>query len=433
VIGIEPRTERPLASRVLASRFLLLVDQAIFSIANFILTIVLARHYPAAEFGAYGVGLSAALTVQYIQRNLYIVSLSLMSERVALRSFPGILAKHFVITGGAVATLGLATAAVIIAGAQGGTVDVVVSTLSCTVVYFQGDFDRAVLVKRGAFVGAVLLSVIYLCIVLALFALVQAIPIGFNVFMLTLACACLAKGGWLFLLRVEPRWRWGMRFLARDWRNYGVPTLLSAAATAAYSNVPVMVLAATRGPAEVAGMMAMRSLTMPLNLVLRSFDAVDKNRFRALSGGTTSGARRVFWRTMLGYAALGAAAMAALALFSHPIIAIVYHDRYAGFTGLLLAWCAYCALLGLIQPLQSVVLLTGKQMSSTRLTTISGVLAVAIAFATCRSFGASGAMTATLTAVALNVVLSGFVVRGLIFRSDEIHLPKERLTGREAE
>jgi O-antigen/teichoic acid export membrane protein len=431
MIGMEPSTERTPASRGIVSRFLLLLDQAIFSIANFILTIVLARHYAAAEFGAYGVGLATALTVQFVQRNLYIVSLSLMSERVALRSLPGILAKHIVITGGTVAILGLATAVLIIAGAQGATVDVVVATLSCTAVYFQADFDRAVLVKRGGFVGAVLLSVFYLGIVLALFALVQVMPIGFDVFMGMLGCGCLAKGGWLLLLRIEPRWRWGMRFIARDWRHYGVPTLLSAAATAAYTNVPVMVLAATRGPAEVAGMMAMRSLTMPLNLVLRSFDAVDKNRLRALSGGSSSGVRRVFWRTILSYGALGAAAMAVLALFSHPIIAIVYHDRYAGFTGLLLAWCAYCALLGLMQPLHSVVLLTGKQMSSTRLATISGVLAVAIALVTCRRFGATGAMTATLTAAALNVVLSGFVVRAVIFGSHELPLPKERRVGRD--
>jgi len=417
---------------VLAPRLLLLLDQSIFSIANFTLTIVLARHYPAAQFGAYGVGLTAALTVQFIQRNLYIVSLSLMSERVARRSLPGIIAKHLLVTGSAIAALALAAAAVIIAGADGGIIDVVIATLSCTVVYFQADFDRAVLVKRAAYGGAVLLSVAYLGIVLALAALVQTVPIGFDAFMGILACSCLVKGGWLLLLRVVPRWNWALRFIARDWRLYGVPTLLAAASNAAYSNVPVMVLAATRGPAEVAGMMAMRSLTMPLNLVLRSLDSVDKNRFRALSGGTASGVRRVFWRTMLSYAALGVAALAVLALFSHQIIAIVYHDRYATYTGLLLAWCGYCAVLGLMQPLQSVILLTGKQMSSTRLATISGVVAVVIAFATCRSFGATGAMTATLTAAALNVALSAFVVRALIFGSQEVILPRERLTGRDA-
>src|SRR5580698_7200928 len=132
--------------RALAPRLFLLLDQSIFSGANFLLTIVLARHYPAAQFGAYGVGLATALTVQFIQRNLYIVSLSLMSERIALRSLPGILAKHFLITGGTLAMLGLGTAAAIIAGAKSETIDVVVATLACTVIYFQADFDRAVLV-----------------------------------------------------------------------------------------------------------------------------------------------------------------------------------------------------------------------------------------------------------------------------------------------
>jgi len=419
------------ASRLLAPKLVQLLDQSIFSIANFTLTIVLARRYPAAQFGAYGVGLTAALTLQFIQRNLYVVSLSLMSERVARRGLPGILAKHLLVFGSMIAVLGIAAAAVVLAGAAAGTVDVVVATLSCAVVYFQADFDRALLVKRGDYRGTVLLSLVYLAIVLTLSGLVQEIQFGFDAFMEMLALGCLAKAAWLALLRVEPRWRWGLRFIARDWRQYGIPTLLAAASNAAYSNLPVMVLAATRGSAEVAGMMAMRSLTMPLNLVLRSFDAVDKNRFRMLSGGTASGVRRVFWRTMLSYAALGAAALAVLALFSHPIIAIVYHDRYAGFSGMLLCWCGYCALLGLMQPLQSVVLLARKQMSSTRLATLAGAAAVVIAFATCRRFGAAGAMTAVLTAAALNVALSAFVVRGLIFGSHEIPLPRERLARRD--
>jgi O-antigen/teichoic acid export membrane protein len=192
-----------------------------------------------------------------------------------------------------------------------------------------------------------------------------------------------------------------------------------------------MVLAATRGPAEVAGLMAMRSLTMPLNLVLRSLDAVDKNKLRALSGGTTTGVRRVFWRTVLSYAALGVAALVVLALIAHPLIGIVYRDRYAAYTGLLLCWCAYCGLLGLMQPLQSVVFITGRQMAATRLSTISGVAAAVIAFATCRSFGAAGAMTATLGAAALNVALAAYVVRSLIFGSKEQPLPSDRRMGRD--
>lgn len=418
------------ASRVLAPKLLLLLDQSIFSIANFTLTIVLARHYAPAEFGAYGVGLTAALTVQYMQRNLYVVNLSLMSERVALRSLPGIIAKHLLVTGGALAVLGLAAAAVIIAGADNGTRNVVVATLSCAVVYFQADFDRALLVKRAAYGSAVLLSVVYLGIVLALFALIQSRPVPFDGFLGALACACLVKAAWLSLLGTRPRWAWGLRLLGRDWRQYGVPTLFATAANAACSNVPVMVLAATRGPAEVAGMAAMRSLTMPLNLVLRSLDAVDKNRFRSYSGGTERGARRVFWRTVLGYASIGAAALAVLALFSHSIIALVYHERYAAVSGLLLSWCAYCVLLGLMQPLQSVVLLTGKQLSSTRLATISGFIAVVIAFATCRRFGATGAMSAILASAVINIALSAFVVRSLIFGSRELALPKERRMGK---
>jgi O-antigen/teichoic acid export membrane protein len=420
-LGI-PHLNSPTA-RAMGPRLLLILDQSLFSGANFLLTTFLARHYAPAQFGAYGVGLSAALMIQFVQRNLYVVNLLLASERVVRRLLAGIIAKHLVVTGGVVGLVALALLVLAAAGIPAGTLDILAATLSCIVVYFQADFDRSLLVKHGAYRGAVLVSAAYLAIVLGLALAALKTRLGFDEFMIALAAGCLVKGAWIVALRKPPRWGWGLRLLARDWRDYGIPTLLAVLATAGYTYVPVMILAAVRGPAEVAGMMAMRSLTMPLNLVLRSLDAVDKNRFRAASGGTAVGVRRVFWRTMLGYAALGAGAVAILALFAHPIIAIVYRDRYAAFTGLLLCWCVYCALLGLMQPLQSVVLLARRQLAATRWSTLSGVAAAVIAFAACRGFGAAGAMSATLAAAALNVAISLYVVRDLVFGSHDRALP----------
>jgi O-antigen/teichoic acid export membrane protein len=91
----------------------------------------------------------------------------------------------------------------------------------------------------------------------------------------------------------------------------------------------------------------------------------------------------------------------------------------------------YCALLGLMQPLQSVVLLAHRQLAATRLSTLSGVAAAAIAYAACQRFGAAGAMSATLAAAALNVMLSAYVVRDLLFGSHDRPLPGEREMGRE--
>lgn len=165
--------------------------------------------------------------VQFIQRNLYIVNLSLMSERIALCSLPGILVKHLVLTGGTVAILRLMTLALVIAGAPGSTVDVVaVATFGCAVVYFQADFDRAVLVKRGTFAGAVLLFFDRARSFRACRDEVGQLPVLHGGARRRLSRQ-MARAS-----RHRTRWRWGMRFIARDWRNYGVPTLLAAAANA---------------------------------------------------------------------------------------------------------------------------------------------------------------------------------------------------------
>jgi len=174
-------------------RIYLLLDQAVFSGTNFILTVVLARTYSAAEFGSYGIGLSVAFIVQFVQRNVYIVSFSLMSRRVASRLSPGIVAEHLIVAGGAVLLAALATGVVAATRTGQAGLDIAVSTLVCTVIYFQVDFDRAVQVKRGSYRGALALSLAYLAIVVAMAVLAKQIHISFPVFMTLLGLVCTLK------------------------------------------------------------------------------------------------------------------------------------------------------------------------------------------------------------------------------------------------
>jgi O-antigen/teichoic acid export membrane protein len=410
----------------------MLVEQVLFSGTNFVLTILLARTYNAVEFGTYGIGLAAILAVQFVQRNLYIVSLSLMSPRVVRRRLAGILGEHIIVTASVIGIVGFIAGLLFVMKARRESIDLAVSMLVCTVIYFQADFDRTILVKSGKFWGAMLVSLAYLCVVSTLALATRISAIRYDLLLLILAAACIAKGGWIALLRVKPRWRWGLRFLRQDWRAYGVPAMMQGANTAGCTHVPVMVLGMMRGSAAVAGLIAMRSLTQPLAVVLRSLDVVDKSRFRILSGGTMAGARRAFWRNAVAYAALGAAAVVVIGYLSSLIIRIVYHGRYSGFGGLLVSWCTYTALLGLMLPLQSVTYMLNKQMEVTRWTVISAVATTGCAVALSRDFGAWGAMSATLIGALLNVLLNGFVVRSLIFGSSDGPLPREMVFRRVA-
>lgn len=406
-------------------RIYLLLDQVVFSGTNFILTIMLARTYSAAEFGSYGIGLSIALIVQFVQRNVYIVGFSLMSPRVATRLAPAILAEHLSVTGGAVLLACVATGVIATLHTPRTALDIAVSTLVCTVVYFQADFDRAVQVKRGSYRGALLLSLVYLAIVVAMAAFAKRFQPSFTVFMTLFGFACTLKFLWLCLLRVRPHWSWGRRLLVRDWRRYGTLAMIQSGSYAGGQHFPLMILGAMSGSAQVGGLIAMRSLIQPLMLVLRSLDAGDKNRFRLAASGRTAGARRVFWYTMLLYGAIGLAAVMVLAIFREPIIALVYHGKYQGLGGIMIAWAMYAALLGLTFPIQSLTYLLHRQKQLTAWIVASGSVGVVLALILCPRFGIWGAMAATVISMAMNVMGGLIVTRDVIIGRSDRPLPKE--------
>jgi O-antigen/teichoic acid export membrane protein len=415
---------------MIGGRIYLLLDQAVFSGSNFILTVALARTYSAAEFGSYGIGLSVAFIVQFVQRNLYIVSYSLMSRRIASRLSPGIVAEHLIVAGGAVLLAALATGVVAATRTGQAGLDIAVSTLVCTVIYFQVDFDRAVQVKRGSYRGTLALSLVYLAIVVAMAILAKQVHISFPVFMTLLGLVCTLKFLWLCVLRVRPHWSWGLRLLGRDWRRYGTVAVIQSASYAGGQHLPLMILAALSGSAQVGGLIAMRSLIQPLMLVIRSLDAGDKNRFRLVSSGRTAGARKVFWYTTLVYGGIGLSAVTVLAIFPNQIIAIAYHGKYAGLGGIMIAWAIYAGLLGLTFPIQSLTYLLHRQKQLTAWIIVSGAIGVVLAAILCGPYGMWGAMSATVISMAMNVVGGLLVTRDIIVGRGDAPLPKELSVGR---
>jgi O-antigen/teichoic acid export membrane protein len=410
---------------MIGGRIYLFLDQVVFSGTNFILTIFLARTYSASEFGSFGIGLSTAFIVQFVQRSVYIVPYSLMSPRVAARLAPGILAEHLLVAGGAVFLVALATAITAAIEHRGIALDIAVSTLVCTVVYFQSDFDRAVQVKRGSNRGALALSLVYLVIVIAVALVGWLIKPSYPVLMTILGFACTLKFLWLCILRTRPHWAWGRRILGRDWRRYGTLAIVQSGSYAGGQHFPLMILGALSGAAQVGGLAAMRSLIQPLMLVLRSLDAGDKNRFRSLANGRTSGARKAFWYIMFLYGAIGLFAVTLLAVFSNWIIAVVYHGKYVGLGGIMTAWGVYAGLLGLNYPIQSLTYLLHRQKQLTTWIMVSGAIGVILAAALCARYGMWGAMTATVVAMGLNVVSGLIVTRDVIAGRDDVPLPKE--------
>jgi len=397
------------------TRGLLFADNLLFSLANFILAISLARNYAESEFAALGVALALALTVQSAQKTLYVVRVSLMPPDAARRSSGAIIAEHLIVVATAVLCVCLVTALGAVVGASEQFKLIGLSTIVCYLIYFQADFDRAILLKLGSALRPALLSLSYLAAVSVLGSLARWWGLSFAGFMLGLIAFTLAKGGVVIALIGErPRWRSGRRLLAVDWKRYGMPAVMGAANNAGFLHVPVMLLETLRGPVEVGVLVAMRTLMQPLMVVIRSLDAGDKNRFHDLSSGTVVGVRHVFWRTIALYAVIGLAALLVLSLCAGPLIHIVYKGKFGGHPEILLEWCVYAILLTLAMPIQSVVYLIHRQHQLMWWGTIGSITGLCMALFTCRPLGAQGAMLSTLCGAGLGVVGGVWTIRDVV-------------------
>jgi O-antigen/teichoic acid export membrane protein len=395
------------------TRGLLLADNVLFSVANFVLAISLARSYAEFEFAALGVALALALAIQSAQKSLYIVRVSLMPPDAARRSSGAIIAQHIMVVAMAVACVCIVTAVGVAAGASEQFKLIGLSTIVCYLIYFQADFDRALLLKLGSALRPALLSLSYLLAVTTLAALARWRGLSFVGFMTGLIIFTLAKGCLVMIALVgaRPRWRAGRRLLALDWRRYGMPAVMGAANNAGFLHIPVMLLATLRGPLEVGVLVAMRTLMQPLMVIIRSLDAGDKNRFHSRASGTVAGVRHVFWRTFALYAAIGLAALLVLSLTSNLLIHLVYKNKFGGHPELLIEWCVYAIFLTLAMPIQSVVYLIHRQHQLMWWGTISSIVGLCIAICTCGPLGAQGAMLSTLCGAALGVIGGLWTIR----------------------
>lgn len=397
------------------TRGLLLADNVLFSAANFVLAISLARTYTESEFAAMGVALALALAVQSAQKSLYIVRVSLMPMDAAWRSRGAIIAEHLMVVAAAVLVVCVITALGVVLGASRQFKLIGLATIVCYLIYFQADFDRALLLKLGSARRPALLSLFYLVAVAALGALARWSGLGFRGFMLGLIAFTLIKGCVVVaLVGARPRWRAGRRLFALDWRRYGMPSVVSAANNAGFTHVPVMLLSAFRGPLEVGVLVAMRTLMQPFLVVIRSLDAGDKNRFHDRSSGTVAGVRRVFWRTFGLYSAMGLAALLVLSLASDLLIRIAYKNKFGGHPEVLVEWCVYAIFLTIAMPIQSVVYLLHRQHQLMWWGALSSITGLCLALLTCGPMGARGAMLSTLCGAGVVVIGGLWTIRDVV-------------------
>lgn len=395
-------------------RALSFADQLIFSVANFVLTIALARSYSPVEFAGYGIGLSIALIVQSLQRNTYTTSTVLMSER-RVRRFAGPLMGEHLIVLGVVAAVAAATFALIaVTSASPLPLAIVVSAVTTAVIYFQSEFDRIIQIKHGRLLDPPMTSLAFLLTTVGLAAAARFADLSFLGFMIGLMIFSVLKGLWLILTTANPRWVAGWKLLRRDLKARFMPSLVGAAGYSGYNHMPIFILGFTSPPVYVAGFVAMRSLIQPLQIIVRSLDVIDKHVFGADSGSTQEGMRRVFWRTVAVYSAVGFIIMAVTTVGAEFIIELAYGNRYQGFATTLIGWSLCSVIMVLNAPTESLAFATNRVGAFMTQRLYAGAVGVIVSVILCPVLNDKGAIIATVLGWIVALGLSVWLVRDII-------------------
>ena len=272
------------------TRLATISDQLLIALANFALTISIGRSFKAEEVAAYGIGLSAGLMMQALQRHAILIPLMLQHPTKAARREAGIFAAHGLVIG-CVVLFGLgALALASLSDLSRFGLLIVAASAVCLLVYVQLEFARAVLVKidRPFLLFA---SAGWYALAAAILAWASLHRwLGFEGLLAVLAAAMLIHAAALFALPPSISFSQGLRLLSANIRSYGVWALVATLTYSGYNHLPLFVLGAMAPPIHSAAFVATRSLMQPMQILLRGLDVADKAMLakQAAGQGSTS-------------------------------------------------------------------------------------------------------------------------------------------------
>jgi O-antigen/teichoic acid export membrane protein len=347
---------RSLLSRRLLTRFATVADQLLVALANFGLTISIGRAFGVEEIAAYGVGLSAGLMIQALQRHAIIIPLMLQPPARVARRRGGIFAQHCLVLGClALCALGVLALSWLAGISRFGYLIVGASAV-CLLVYAELEFARAILVKldRTSFLFGSAAWYALISAALAWASLHQRV--SFDGLLVALAAAMLIHAAALFALASRFSPREGIRLLIADIRRYGGWAVVATLTYSGYNHLPLFVLGAMASPIHAAAFVATRSLMQPLQILLRGLDIADKAMFAERAGAPQSQSALRLTVKLASLYAMAASVFGTIAcLFADNLIYLAYGGKFSGFGPALIAWVPAYALLSVSLPFESLV------------------------------------------------------------------------------
>lgn len=355
-------------------------DQMLVALANFALTVSVGRAFGAEEVAAYGIGLSAGLMIQALQRHAIIIPLMLRAPARVIRRRGGIFAQHSMVLA---AGLACGLSGLVLEEVAGlprfGCLIIAASAVSL-LVYAELEFARAILVKLGRPFLLFGSSVWYAVVAAALTAASLNGLVSFDGVLALLAAAMMVHALILFTLAEEFSLRLGLQLLASDARRYGGWALIATLTWSGYNHLPLFVLGALAPPIHAAAFVATRSLSLqPLQILLRGLDIADKAMFAKCGNAPHSRAAFRLTMKLAGVYALAASLFGGVAsFFASDLVHLAYGGKFASAGPALLAWMPVSILISIALPLESLVYARQVFRSYYLVRAIGSVMAVAL-------------------------------------------------------
>jgi hypothetical protein len=382
------------------------LDQAIFSVGNFLLSVGLVRGFSVTEYAGYGIGLSIALTLQALQRG-FTIQASLLTREIFCSRIGALLAAHLIILGAALTTSLVIYSGLLLASTPAFATDTAAATVACIAVFFQVDVNRILLIKRNRQIVALSVSAVVVLSYALVVVLGYAQLATFSQSMLMLAALSVATSASLVWRGIRPQWREGLDQLARDTRDVFAWTTLGSLAAGTYMHIPLFILSSVRTPLQAAGFVMTRNLLQPLGVIMRSFDVVDKHLFSTLSAGANT---RVVGLSIARNLLISIVVAGPIELAAGPLLGLVYGLPAVDFADALRIWVPVFALMAAILPLEIVVYSRTLARPYAFVAVTSGTITLISTYPLVSHFGAKGAVSASLLGYLLQLIGAALLV-----------------------
>ena len=380
----------------LVTRLASFLDQALISLGNFAITIALARIYIPEDFAGFGIGLAISLTLAGAYRTSFAVPNALLSESRFRRRARAIAAQHLLVV---ISLSALALAAIAIAWAFDPPPLVMASFLgffATAPLYLSLESDRLLGFRVGGPLVPLAMSSLYLLLVGGVAAAGLWFGLPFPAAMLALGFAGLVKVVLNCLLPGRPDLPHGINLLGHRLRHTVGWASVGTVASAGFIHAPLWILSALAAPIHAAAYTAMRTPLQPMQILIRSFDLVDKIAFARIDPNDRAARARHTLRTYFVYLGIALVLASVATLAAAPLVHVLLGDEYLPFTPTLIAWAFNFVLIISMNPLETVVYEARQYRTYAYAQIAGGLLALALTAPLALTWQSTGAAIACI-------------------------------------